>query len=124
MEIRTIESIKAPAEGFTGDAWVDQLARTDGLIPVSVIAVHFAPGARTRWHSHSHGQVLLVTEGEGRIQSRGGDVVALHQGDTAWTPGGEWHWHGAAPNRTMTHVSVAQGSSEMGEHVTDAEYSS
>ena len=84
--------------------------------------MHFAPGARTAWHSHSIGQTLYVTEGEGRVQSRGGPIVTTRHGDVLYTPGGEWHWHGAAPDHFMTHLSMSEGDAEWGEHVGDSEY--
>jgi mannose-6-phosphate isomerase-like protein (cupin superfamily) len=81
-------------------------------------------------HRHANGQTLHVTEGIGLTQSRGGDVVVLHPGDTVWCPAGEWHWHGAAPDRVMTHLAIWDGladgqdgpETEWGELVTDAEY--
>ena len=73
------------------------------------------------------GQTLHVTEGIGRIQSRGGEAVEIRAGDTIHTPPGEWHWHGAAPDRFMTHLAMWEApgegeESQWGEHVTDAEY--
>jgi quercetin dioxygenase-like cupin family protein len=59
--------------------------------------VRFAPGARNAWHAHAAGQTVHVTEGIGRIRSRGGDVLEIRPGDTVCTPPGERHWHGAAP---------------------------
>jgi len=94
---------------------------------VRVSAVRFTPSARTAWHSHAVGQTLYVTEGRGLGQSRGGDVIELRPGDTIYTPPGEWHWHGAAPDHFMTHIAIweapAEGAeSDWGEPVTDAEY--
>jgi quercetin dioxygenase-like cupin family protein len=113
---------KGSPDWFTGDVWIDGIAQGHGASPMSVASVHFAPGARTAWHRHAIGQTLHVTEGEGRAQSRGEPVVTLRPGDVAYTPGGEWHWHGAAPERFMIHLSVAEGDAEWGEHVTDDEY--
>jgi quercetin dioxygenase-like cupin family protein len=115
---------KGPAEWFTGDVWLDAIAQAKGPSPMGVAAVHFAPGARTAWHRHSIGQALYVTEGEGRVQSRGEPVVTIRPGDVVHTPGGEWHWHGAAPDHFMTHLSIAEGDAEWGEHVGDGEYNS
>jgi tRNA (cmo5U34)-methyltransferase len=84
--------------------------------------VHFTPGARTAWHSHTNGQTLHVTDGEGLVQSRGEPVVTIHSGDTVHTPGDEWHWHGATPDHAMTHLSITEGDATWGEHVTDDEY--
>jgi quercetin dioxygenase-like cupin family protein len=113
-------SSKAPAEWFTGDVWVDII--TQGQSSMTVGFVHFTPGARTAWHSHAISQTLFVTEGEGRVQSRGEPVLAIHPGEVIYTPGEEWHWHGAAPDHFMTHLAMTEGAAEWGEHVTDGEY--
>jgi len=86
---------KAPSETFIGDAWYDVIARGEEPSRVRVNVVRFAPGARNAWHAHAVGQTVHVTEGIGRIQARGGDVIEIHPGDTVYTPPGEWHWHGA-----------------------------
>jgi len=116
------QTAKGPAEWFTGEVYIDFLAQGHGASPFTVGAVHFTPGARTAWHSHSIGQTLHVTEGEGRVQSRGEEIVTIRCGDTVFTPGHEWHWHGAAPGHFMTHLAVSEGEAEWGDHVTDAEY--
>jgi quercetin dioxygenase-like cupin family protein len=119
---------KAGADTFTGDAWVDMVVRGEGLSRIRVAVVRFAPGARNAWHAHAVGQTVHVTEGVGRIQSRGGDIVEIRPGDTVYTPAREWHWHGAAPDHFMTHLAMweapAEGGpeTEWGEQVTDAEY--
>jgi quercetin dioxygenase-like cupin family protein len=91
--------------------------------------VRFAPCARTAWHRHAIGQTLHVTDGVGLVQARGGPVIVMRPGDTVHTPPGEWHWHGAAPDRFMTHLGMSEASTdptvadvEWGEHVTDTEY--
>lgn len=119
---------KAPAETFAGDAWIDQIVRGESPSRVRAALVRFAPGARNAWHSHAVGQTVHVTEGIGRIQSRGGEVQEMRAGDTYVTPAGEWHWHGAAPDRFMTHLAIweapagAGGDTEWGELVSDEEY--
>ncbi len=120
---------RGPAELFTGDVWFDVLAAGREPSRIRVNVVRFAPGARTAWHRHAVGQTLHVTEGVGRVQSRGGEVVEIRPGQTIHTPPGEWHWHGAAPDHGMTHLAMWEGpgegagaESEWGEHVTDAEY--
>ncbi len=123
MEIQPKKSsTKGPADWFTGDVWIDPIAQGEPPSHVSVGAVHFAPGARTAWHSHRGGQTLYVTEGEGRVQSRGAPIVTIRSGDIVRTPADEWHWHGAGPDRFMTHLSVTDGGADWGEHVTDDEY--
>src|SRR6185312_12879928 len=95
MELeRKAATIKGPSDWFTGDVFIDFLAQAHGPSPASVAHVHFTPGSRTAWHSHSVGQSLYVTEGEGRVQARGEPVAVLRPGDTVFAPGGEWHWHG------------------------------
>lgn len=122
-------SAKGPAEWFTGDVWIDAIARGAEPSRVRVSAVRFTPGARTAWHSHALGQTLHVTDGLGLVQSRGGEIAQIRPGDVIYTPPGEWHWHGAAPSHFMTHLSITEGVGEggtpeadWGEHVTDAEY--
>ena len=115
-------SRKGPAEWFTGDVWLDPIAQGQAPSRLAVTAVHFTPGARTAWHSHTLGQTLYVTEGQGRVQSRGEPIVTIRSGDTIHTPADEWHWHGAAPDHFMTHLSMTEGDAQWGEHVTDVEY--
>ena len=128
MDIRPkLPTAKAPSETFTGDAWIDVIARGEEPSRVRVNVVRFAPGARNAWHAHAVGQTVHVVDGVGRIQARGGEIVEIHPGDTIHTPPGEWHWHGAAPDRFMTHLAIweapASGpESEWGDQVTDEEY--
>jgi quercetin dioxygenase-like cupin family protein len=84
--------------------------------------VHFTPGARTAWHSHSIAQTLYVTEGEGLVQARGQAPIRIRPGDVVNIAGDEWHWHGAAPDRPMTHLSLTEGDTEWGDHVTGTGY--
>jgi quercetin dioxygenase-like cupin family protein len=123
MEIQPKKpSRKGPAEMFTGEVWLDPITAPQPPASFSISAVHFSPGARTAWHHHSHGQVLHVTDGEGLIQSRGDAIHPIGAGDTIHTPADEWHWHGATPDHTMTHLTITEGQATWGEHVTDAEY--
>ena len=115
-------TVKGPADWFTGDVYIDPVVQASEPSRVNIGAVHFTPGARTAWHSHDGGQTLYVTEGEGRVQSRGGATAVIRPGDVIHTPSGEWHWHGAAPDHFMTHLSVTEGSPTWGDHVSDAEY--
>lgn len=123
MEIQPRKATaKGTTEWFTGDAWIDTVAEGRDGSELSVIAVRFTPGARTAWHAHRRGQTLYVTEGHGRIQSRGGDVADIRAGDVVYAPPGEWHWHGATPDHFMSHLSITEAPAEWGDHVTDAEY--
>jgi quercetin dioxygenase-like cupin family protein len=115
-------SIKGSAEWFTGDVYLDPLARTQEPSLLNVNMVHFAPGARTAWHSHVGGQTLYVVEGRGLVQSRRNRIVEIRPGEVIYTPDREEHWHGAAPDHFMTHLSLTGGEALWGEHVTDSEY--
>ncbi|MGI8777864.1 MAG: (R)-mandelonitrile lyase [Acidimicrobiales bacterium] len=130
MEVQPKQpSAKGPAEWFTGDVWIDAIAKGEEPSRIRVSAVRFTPGARSAWHSHALGQTLYVTDGAGLVQSRGGDIVNIRSGDVIHTPADEWHWHGAAADHFMTHLSMTEGVSQgdkpetdWGAHVTDAEY--
>jgi quercetin dioxygenase-like cupin family protein len=121
---------KAPAERFTGDVFIDSIVQGEEPSRVRVNLVRFTPSARTAWHSHAVGQTLYVTEGRGLVQPRGGEVEQIRAGDVVRTPAGEWHWHGAAPDHFMAHLSITEApapgdprpEADWGEHVTDVEY--
>jgi quercetin dioxygenase-like cupin family protein len=115
-------TMQGPAEWFTGDVWIDSIVQPLGDSQLNVGAVHFAPAARTAWHSHAGGQTLYVTEGRCLVQSRGEAIVELRPGDVHFTPDGHEHWHGAAHDHLMCHISITQGPATWGDHVTDAEY--
>jgi quercetin dioxygenase-like cupin family protein len=130
MEVTPRQSTaKGPADSFTGDVWIDQIAQGEEPSRVRVNAVRFTPGARTAWHSHALGQTLYVTEGAGRAQSRGAGIVSIRAGDVVYTPADELHWHGADLDHYMTHLSITEGTgtsdkpeASWGALVTDAEY--
>jgi quercetin dioxygenase-like cupin family protein len=103
---------KGPADWFTGDVWFDQIYRGEEPSRARVNAVHFSPGARTHWHHHAVGQTLHVTEGLGLVATRDGRVIVMRPGDTVRTPPGEWHWHGATPDRFMTHLAIWDGTGD------------
>jgi quercetin dioxygenase-like cupin family protein len=126
--VPTPPTSKAPPENFTGDAWIDQIIRGVPPSRMRVAKVRFAPGARNAWHRHAVGQTVHVTEGHGRIQARGGEILEMDPGDTVYTPPGEWHWHGATPEHFMTHLAMFEApddggpETDWGDLVTDEEY--
>ncbi|MBD0282146.1 MAG: cupin domain-containing protein [Thermoleophilaceae bacterium] len=129
MEITSarIDSQRGPMEWFTGDVWLDEIAAARPPSRVTAFSVHFAPGAQTAWHSHPVGQIIHVTEGAGLVQRKGGPVRIIHPGETVRFDPDEVHWHGAAPERFMTHLAVQEVDDDgtaavWGDHVTDAEY--
>jgi quercetin dioxygenase-like cupin family protein len=117
----------APREWFTGTVYIDGLTQADMPSRLRAYRVHFTPGARTAWHSHPHGQLLYLTDGVGRAQSRGGPVEEIVAGDAVRFEPGEEHWHGAGPAHFMTHLAFQLADEEgndaaWGEHVSDLEY--
>ena len=129
MEIRRIgtqPSQQGSAEYFTGRVRVDPLFEPTPLGNVTGISVTFEPGARTAWHTHPQGQVLIVTSGCGRVQSWGSPLQEIFPGDIVTFAPNEKHWHGAAPSSPLTHIaiyaSVAGTMANWMEHVSDDQY--
>lgn len=116
----------APAANFTGNVRVQRLfgavepGRTAGGL------VTFDAGARTAWHTHPLGQILIVTDGVGRVQRWGGPVQEIRQGDTVRIPPNVKHWHGASPGSAMSHLAISEQLEGKGvewmEKVSDAEF--
>lgn len=123
----SLPTATGPAGWFTGTVYLDPIAGPAETFRIQAASVHFTPGARTAWHTHPFGQTIFVTEGQGRCQRRGGPVEVIRSGDRVYFEPGEDHWHGAAPDRFMTHIAMQevddQGSAvSWGAHVTDEEY--
>jgi quercetin dioxygenase-like cupin family protein len=123
----TLETAMGPSEWFTGIIYVDTVVTPSDPSRLGAASVHFAPGARTAWHTHPNGQTIYVTEGVDLAQRRCGKIAVIRPGNRVFFEPGEDHWHGAAPNRFMTHIAMQevddQGSPvRWGEHVTDEEY--
>jgi len=99
---------KAPAERFTGDVYLTMIH--DGQPPsrINVALVRFPPGARSNWHRHDIGQTLHITEGVGLVGTRDGQVVRVRAGDTVACPPHEEHWHGAAADTFMAHLTIVE----------------
>jgi quercetin dioxygenase-like cupin family protein len=83
----------------------------------------FEPGARTYWHSHDHGQLLLVEDGRMRTQKKGGPVKELGKGESDYAGPNVVHWHGAVPGQALVQINVGfGGETKWMAEVTDAEY--
>ncbi len=123
----TQPSSKAPAEYFTGSVRIDPLFQANDPSRTSGAYVTFEPGARTAWHTHPLGQILIVTEGAGRVQRWGGPIEEIRQGDVVWIPPGLKHWHGASPTTAMTTLGIQEHRAgeavDWVEKVSDAQYS-
>ena len=123
----TVETQKGPADWFTGDVYIDAVAAPAGTSTFAAALVHFTPGARTAWHTHPFGQTIFVTEGSGLCRREGGPLEVIRPGDRVYFEPGENHWHGAAPDRFMTHLAMHEvdesgNAVTWGRHVTDEEY--
>ena len=119
-------SAKGPKEWFTGTVRIDPLFPVEPPARAAGNAVTFEPGARTAWHTHPLGQVLIVTFGLGLVQRHGGPVEEIRAGDVVWFEPGEKHWHGASPGTAMQHIAIQESldgkAVDWLEQVTDAEY--
>lgn len=91
---------------FTGITHLNMLVTRDNVFNSSIGNVTFDKGARTNWHKHSGGQILLVTAGEGRYQEKGKEIQILKAGDVVKIPPNVEHWHGAAPDSEFAHISI------------------
>jgi quercetin dioxygenase-like cupin family protein len=129
MEIKRIgsqHSGRGPAEWFTGTVRIDPLFGATTPARAAGNAVTFEPSARTAWHTHPLGQVLIVTAGCGLVQREGGPVEEIHPGDVVWFEPDEKHWHGASPTTAMTHFAIQEAldgkAVDWMEKVTDEQY--
>lgn len=116
----------AHTEHFTGEVHAKILLSDDSLFQCSIFSVTFEKGARTNWHKHPSGQILLVLEGEGLHQIKGEPIQVIRKGEVAFCPPNIEHWHGASPHSRMNHVAInpntERGLVEWKERVTDSEY--
>jgi quercetin dioxygenase-like cupin family protein/alkylhydroperoxidase/carboxymuconolactone decarboxylase family protein YurZ len=117
----------ASADLFNGTAYVNMLVPRNETGHYSIGDVVFEPGCRNNWHSHSAGQILLVTEGRGFYQERGKAARHLTKGDVVVIPSGVQHWHGATRDSRFVHLGITGigGNPEAGgwfEPVSDEDY--
>ena len=89
---------------------------------VRTLRLLFPAGVRSNWHSHSWGQLLMVEEGEGRTQVRGGPVIEVMPGEAWFTAAGIEHWHGAAPDMDALQMTIYEGTVDWLEGVPDEQY--
>ena len=120
-------AVRTPSpDNFTGNVRVEMLFEAVDPSHASGGYVTFEPRARTAWHSHPRGQILIVTAGTGRLQLWGGPIEEIRAGDVARIPAGQKHWHGASPQASMTHLAITEhrdGTAvEWMEQVSDDQY--
>lgn len=119
---------KGAAENFTGNAWNIGLVANDSTFNTIIGNVYFEPGARSNWHSHPSGQILIITDGVGYHQIKGQPRQTIKKGDVIQCPPNVFHWHGASPDTGMQQMYILP-KTEKGivtwlQKVTDEEYNS
>ena len=117
---------KGPAENFTGNAWATALVANDSTYNTLVGNVYFEPGARSNWHKHPSGQILIITDGVGYHQIQGQPRQTIRKGDVIKCPPNVLHWHGASADTGMQQLYIIP-KTEKGivtwlQKVTDEEY--
>jgi quercetin dioxygenase-like cupin family protein len=129
MEIKRIGSQpsgEGSADWFTGRVRIDPLFEANDPARALGASVTFEPGARTAWHTHPLGQILIVTAGCGLAQRWEGSIEEIRPGDVIWFSPGEKHWHGATPTTAMTHIAIVEQldgkSADWMEKVSDQQY--
>lgn len=116
---------KITSENFNGTVYLKNLVAADSINPTAVGNVTFEPGARTKWHLHPGGQILLVIDGVGYYQERGQSKKILRKGDVIKCPPNVPHWHGASSDKHFVQVAVTNrhlGETVWLEDVTDEVY--
>jgi 4-carboxymuconolactone decarboxylase len=119
-------SSEGAAEYFTGSVRIDYLFDANDPLRASGGRVTFQPGARTAWHTHPFGQILIVTAGAGWVRQWGGPIEEIREGDVVRIPPGVKHWHGATATSALTHIAIQEPlndkAAEWMEHVSDEQY--
>ena len=90
---------------FGGQVWMQRLITEEHSHDIELLVVSFEAGGRTRPHIHAVDQILQIVSGRG-IVATGSERRFVEPGDVVLIPAGEWHWHGAAPDSAMTHISI------------------
>ena len=118
---------KGPAENFTGNAYNFGLVDADSVLTTAVGNVYFEPGARSNWHSHPAGQILIITDGAGYHQIDGQPIEIIKKGDVVKCPPNVNHWHGASKEVGLQQIYIVpnteKGIVDWKQPVTDKEYS-
>jgi quercetin dioxygenase-like cupin family protein len=115
-----------PVEWFTGNAFLTPLVEKDNNNEFSAGVVTFEPAARTNWHTHPKGQVLIIIEGKGLYEEKGKAARIIMKGDVIIIPENIEHWHGATAQDKMVHIAITNFKDDVQvtwlEPVSDEEY--
>jgi quercetin dioxygenase-like cupin family protein len=97
---------KIESDNFHGTAWLHWLVRSDSINHIGSGSVTFEPGARTNWHLHPDGQIIIVIDGVGYYQEEGSKKQILRKGDVVACPPDIPHWHGASADKEFIQIAV------------------
>ena len=113
----------APNVHHTGDVWLYSVSRADSTFDYNVTQATSAPGSKLDWHLHPDGQQLLITDGVGYYQERGGPLRLMRKGDVIKSAPGVEHWHAATPDSGVVYLAIyGGGGTEWMEPVSEEAY--
>jgi 4-carboxymuconolactone decarboxylase len=124
-EVIFLTGQKIDNDNFVGNAWLNQLIQGDSTNTIQIGNVTFEPGARTNWHLHPGGQILLITDGIGYYQEKGSSKRIIKKGDVIKCPPNVPHWHGASKDDGLIQIAITnthKGATVWLEKVTEEEY--
>jgi quercetin dioxygenase-like cupin family protein len=107
LEPASRKAVVASKDQFTGTVLVEALFPANEQNGHSTGHVTFAPGARTAWHTHPKGQLLIITDGSGWVQEEGAEKRSIKAGDVVWLAPNVRHWHGATDTTMMRHIALS-----------------
>jgi len=117
-----------PATNFIGNAYNFGLVPSDSTYNTLVGNVYFEAGARSNWHTHPGGQILIITDGEGYHQIEGQPRQTMKKGDVVKCPPNIRHWHGATERSSLSQMYIVpnteKGIVDWLEPVSDVQYKS
>jgi len=117
---------KGSSELFTGNAYAYGLVPDDSVFTTLAGNVYFEPGARSNWHYHPGGQILIITDGVGYYQEEGKEKQIMRKGDVVKCLPNVKHWHGASPDSGLQQIYIIpnteKGIVEWLQPVSDEEY--
>lgn len=108
LKPESLPSSSGPNDYFTGTVHITPLVQGEDPSCITCACVTFDPKARSAWHTHPKGQLLIVTKGNGYIQQWGKSIQRISNGDVIWTPPSVKHWHGASPDSGLTHIAIQE----------------
>ena len=108
VTMRDVAKTKAEMTGglMTGtQVWRQAILQPEDSSNFNFAIVAFDAGSRNKFHKHSGDQILIITEGTGKVATDN-EVLTVSEGDVVLIPAGENHWHGAPDNTSMAHITV------------------